>query len=155
MNEQEQTGADIGQEQEQEQEQAAPTMADAARLLAVLAESRMIGTGRKRSPRADYDAADVFADAAIELAQIAPAIIAEIVAAGIAGQTRQAPRESTIVPTIDDRGVVELPSSSPLATVCGSCGRGWLDEHTSDVTPVPSGRCPFEYDHPDEDSSIR
>lgn len=40
MNEQEQTGADIGQEQEQEQEQAAPTMADAARLLAVLAESR-------------------------------------------------------------------------------------------------------------------
>jgi len=30
MNEQEQTGADIGQEQEQEQEQAAPTMADAA-----------------------------------------------------------------------------------------------------------------------------
>ena len=53
-------------------------------------------------------------------------------AAGIAGQTRQAPRESTIVPTIDDRGVVELPSSSPLA-----------------------GRCPFEYDHPDEDSSIR
>lgn len=99
MNKQEQTGADIGQEQEQEQEQAAPTMADAARLLAVLAESRMIGTGRKRSPRADYDAADVFADAAIELAQIAPAIIAEIVAAGIAGQTRQAPRESTIVPT--------------------------------------------------------
>lgn len=76
-------------------------------------------------------------------------------AAGIAGQTRQAPRESTIVPTIDDRGVVELPSSSPLATVCGSCGRGWLDEHTSDATPAPSGRCPFEYDHPDEDSSIR
>jgi len=57
--------------------------------------------------------------------------------------------------TIDDRGVVELPSSSPLATVCGSCGRGWLDEHTSDATPAPSGRCPFEYDHPDEDSSIR
>lgn len=57
--------------------------------------------------------------------------------------------------TIDARGVVELPSSSPLATVCGSCGRGWLDEHTSDATPAPSGRCPFEYDHPDEDSSIR
>lgn len=94
MNEQEQTGADIGQEQEQEQEQAAPTMADAARLLAVLAESRMIGTGRKRSPRADYDAADVFADAAIELAQIAPAIIAEIVAAGIAGQTPESDRRN-------------------------------------------------------------
>ena len=76
-------------------------------------------------------------------------------AAGIAGQTRQAPRESTIVPTIDARGVVELPSSSPLATVCGGCGRGWLDEHTSDATPAPSGRCPFEYDHPDEDSPIR
>jgi len=99
MNEQEQTGADIGQEQEQEQEQAAPTMADAARLLAVLAESRMI------------DAADVFADAAIELAQIAPAIIAEIVAAGIAGQTRQAPRESTIVP---------VNESGELECTCGS-----------------------------------
>jgi hypothetical protein len=53
--------------------------------------------------------------------------------------------------TIDARGVVELPPSSPLATVCGRCGRGWLDEHTSDATPAPSGRCPFEYDHPNED----
>ena len=53
--------------------------------------------------------------------------------------------------TIDARGVVELPASSPLATVCGGCGRGWLDEHTSDATPAQSGRCPFEYDHPNED----
>jgi hypothetical protein len=125
MNKQEQTGTDIGQEQEQEQEQAAPTMADAAGLLAVLAESRMIGTGRKRSPRADYDAADVFADAAIELAQIAPAIIAEIVAAGIAGQTRQAPRESTIVP-VNDSGELECTCGSNQIQELGQIAPGGL-----------------------------
>lgn len=53
--------------------------------------------------------------------------------------------------TIDRRGVVELPPSSPLATVCGSCGRGWRDEVVTSWTPAPGGRCPFEYDHPDED----
>jgi hypothetical protein len=30
---------------------------------------------------------------------------------------------------------------------CGACGRRWNDAATSSVTPTPSGRCPFEYDH--------
>ena len=50
---------------------------------------------------------------------------------------------------IDRRGVVELDPSDPTATVCGGCGRGWDDDVHTSVTPVPSGRCPFEYDHPD------
>lgn len=35
-----------------------------------------------------------------------------------------------------------------LAT-CGVCGRTWNDAAVSGVTPVPAGRCPFEYDHAD------
>lgn len=30
---------------------------------------------------------------------------------------------------------------------CGHCGRSWNDAAISGVTPVPSGRCPFEYEH--------
>ena len=30
---------------------------------------------------------------------------------------------------------------------CGTCGRSWNDADVSGITPTPSGRCPFEYDH--------
>ena len=30
---------------------------------------------------------------------------------------------------------------------CGHCGARWNDAMMSDRTPVPSARCPFEYDH--------
>lgn len=30
---------------------------------------------------------------------------------------------------------------------CGACGRWWDDGIVTAVTPVPSGRCPFEYEH--------
>lgn len=43
--------------------------------------------------------------------------------------------------------VVELDPSDPKATVCGTCGRGWDDSVSTSVTPAPSGRCPFEYEH--------
>lgn len=46
-------------------------------------------------------------------------------------------------------GVVELDPADPLATVCGSCGRGWDDSVPTAWTPAPSGRCPFEYEHPE------
>jgi hypothetical protein len=38
---------------------------------------------------------------------------------------------------------------APIVEVatCGHCGRSWNDAAISAVTPVPSGRCPFEYDH--------
>lgn len=33
---------------------------------------------------------------------------------------------------------------------CGACGRSWNDAAISGITPAPSGRCPFEYDHEPE-----
>lgn len=30
---------------------------------------------------------------------------------------------------------------------CGACGRSWDDAVSSALTPAPSARCPFEYDH--------
>lgn len=46
----------------------------------------------------------------------------------------------------DDDGtpVVELAT-------CGVCGRTWNDAAISSVTPVPSGRCPFEHLHADDE----
>lgn len=32
-------------------------------------------------------------------------------------------------------------------TTCYSCGRSWDDAFVSGVTPAPSARCPFEYQH--------
>ena len=40
----------------------------------------------------------------------------------------------------DGREIVDVAT-------CGVCGRSWNDAQISDVTPAPSGRCPFEYDH--------
>lgn len=48
-------------------------------------------------------------------------------------------------------GVVELPPTDPRATVCGACGRGWDDTVSTAWTPAPAGRCPFEYEHDDEE----
>jgi hypothetical protein len=33
---------------------------------------------------------------------------------------------------------------------CGVCGRSWNDAQVSQWTPVPSARCPFEYEHESE-----
>lgn len=43
----------------------------------------------------------------------------------------------------DGREIVQVAT-------CGTCGRSWNDAAVSSVTPVPAGRCPFEYDHDDE-----
>lgn len=45
-------------------------------------------------------------------------------------------------PTYDDDGNERVE----VAT-CGTCGRSWNDAAVSAVTPVPSGRCPFEHLH--------
>lgn len=41
----------------------------------------------------------------------------------------------------------------PIVSVatCGHCGRSWNDALSSGITPTPSGRCPFEYEHVYED----
>lgn len=44
-------------------------------------------------------------------------------------------------------GVIETDGSGPNDATCGSCGRSWDDSVSTCCTPVPSGRCPFEYDH--------
>lgn len=33
------------------------------------------------------------------------------------------------------------------AATCGTCGRSWDDTISTSMTPAPSGRCPFEYEH--------
>lgn len=43
-----------------------------------------------------------------------------------------------------DTDAYDLPLS--VAT-CGECGRSWDNDRASGLTPTPSGRCPFEYDH--------
>jgi hypothetical protein len=40
------------------------------------------------------------------------------------------------------------------ATQCGTCHRFWDDSVSTSMTPVPSGRCPFEYFHADTDALL-
>jgi hypothetical protein len=57
----------------------------------------------------------------------------------------------------DDRGVryvlahQPIPSSFSDPVTCGTCGRTWDDAVPTGVTPAPSARCPFEYEHGEED----
>lgn len=54
------------------------------------------------------------------------------------------------IPT--DFPVQPLSIGHPRAIAgCGTCGLWWDDDISTSLTPVPSGRCPFEYFH----SSIR
>jgi hypothetical protein len=58
----------------------------------------------------------------------------------------------------DDRGVeyVEHGNVETLPkgwALCGHCGRGWNDEKSTSVTPTPSGRCPFEYEHEQDEQT--
>ena len=39
---------------------------------------------------------------------------------------------------VHSNGVIELDPSNPKATVCGACGRGWDDEVSTALTPVPA-----------------
>ena len=40
----------------------------------------------------------------------------------------------------------DIASAKDPAT-CGTCGRSWDDGLSTGITPVPGGRCPFEYFH--------
>lgn len=39
----------------------------------------------------------------------------------------------------------EVPESD--VAECGHCRRSWDDGQSTGMTPAPSGRCPFEYEH--------
>lgn len=49
-------------------------------------------------------------------------------------------------------GFIAWHNNSKQADVatCGACGRSWDDAVSTAITPTPSARCPFEYDHPKE-----
>lgn len=40
-----------------------------------------------------------------------------------------------------------VPTSFAIPATCGVCGRTWDDSVSTQWTPAPSGRCPFEYAH--------
>jgi hypothetical protein len=48
--------------------------------------------------------------------------------------------EGTLSRDGDGRPIVEVAT-------CGTCGFRWNDALCTDITPVPSGRCPNEYGH--------
>lgn len=55
-----------------------------------------------------------------------------------------------------DWPVIPLPAGYPDATTlatCGACGRSWDDDFITSMTPAPSGRCPFEPFHEDDDQA--
>lgn len=41
----------------------------------------------------------------------------------------------------------------PGIATCGYCGLSWDDTISTGWTPVPSGRCPFEYFHQHDDDA--
>lgn len=40
-------------------------------------------------------------------------------------------------------------------TTCGTCGLSWDDSIVTGMTPVPSGRCPFEHFHREDDQPLK
>jgi hypothetical protein len=63
-------------------------------------------------------------------------------------------RESMPLVLTDNRGVQYVPNARSLYgnlpdgwRLCHSCGTAWNDDLSTGVTPAPSGRCPFEYEH--------
>lgn len=44
-----------------------------------------------------------------------------------------------------------LDPTATRAMQCGTCGLAWDDAIVTSMTPVPSGRCPFEYFHEDDE----
>ena len=57
------------------------------------------------------------------------------------------PRDHPVQPLRrGSRAFAEAKLAGDLAT-CGTCGRSWDDGKVTSMTPAPSGRCPFEYQH--------
>lgn len=50
------------------------------------------------------------------------------------------PAEHPVRPVPDD-------AHGPDTATCGECGLSWDDSLSTSLTPVPAGRCPFEYFH--------
>ncbi|GAB4006699.1 hypothetical protein [Nocardioides ultimimeridianus] len=50
-----------------------------------------------------------------------------------------------------DYPVRPTDGTGPNDATCGECGLSWDDSISTSMTPVPAGRCPFEYFHEDAD----
>jgi hypothetical protein len=63
---------------------------------------------------------------------------------------RAVERENTMqfTPEIGTYGIESVPEWTTGAVFCLDCGRHWLEDIT------PAGRCPFEYEHDDENLEI-
>lgn len=60
--------------------------------------------------------------------------------------------EITLYRRLDDAGDWTLRRAGDREwATCGHCERTWADDHVTGITPTPSGRCPFEYDHEYDD----
>lgn len=62
---------------------------------------------------------------------------------------REVPDDVEPVEVPDDFPVRPLADGEPAAArvTCGACGLSWDDAITTERTPTPAGRCPFEYFH--------
>ncbi len=52
-----------------------------------------------------------------------------------------------------ERGTVRTgEDGTPVTDIvtCGHCGRGWNDALGTSMTPAPSARCPYEYEHEED-----
>lgn len=58
--------------------------------------------------------------------------------------------ESPVVREVEPNGTRYYDDDGqPISVIatCGHCGQSWDDALGTSLTPVPSGRCPFEYEH--------
>lgn len=58
---------------------------------------------------------------------------------------------SAIPADFEVRPISPDDSAATDPATCGTCGLTWDDAKPTSWTPAPSGRCPFEYFHKDED----
>jgi len=54
-----------------------------------------------------------------------------------------------------DYPVQPVHENTPGATRCNECGLSWMDSISTSMTPVPSGRCPFEAFHEEREPGQR
>lgn len=43
--------------------------------------------------------------------------------------------------------LTDMPDDARAPAMCGTCELWWDDGIVTSFTPVPSARCPFEYEH--------
>jgi hypothetical protein len=60
---------------------------------------------------------------------------------------RRVPKDHPVQPLRKGSKALAEAIADGKAAFCGTCERWWDDDKPTGMTPVPSGRCPFEYYH--------